>query len=109
MIPRSTEYLIDIIKVNINRNGHWNRLHTHAGASWSGVYYIKSLKGSLLRNYRYRSLLDYQIFIEKIVHIRIYAIFLLYGKQMYLELTCRSKLHFLRRKILLNFEFEGAL
>lgn len=45
--------LFDIFKVNINRNGHWNRLHTHAGASWSGVYYIKSLKDSLLREYRY--------------------------------------------------------
>lgn len=40
------------LQVNINRDGHWNRQHTHAGASWSGIYYIQSNKESLLRNYR---------------------------------------------------------
>lgn len=37
--------------VNINRDGHWNRLHTHSGACWSGVYYIKSDRQCLLREY----------------------------------------------------------
>eukprot|EP00798_Chlamydomonas_sp_ICE-L_P022553 gene22553-29678_t len=27
--------------VNVNRHGHWNGLHDHTGASWSGVYYAK--------------------------------------------------------------------
>lgn len=53
IIYQSMMLLFDVFKVNINRNGHWNRLHTHAGASWSGVYYIKSLEDSLLRDYRY--------------------------------------------------------
>ena len=37
--------------VNINENGHWNRLHTHVGALWSGVYYIQSNPHTLLRGY----------------------------------------------------------
>jgi hypothetical protein len=37
--------------ININQHGHWNRLHTHEGAVWSGVYYIHSKKESLLREY----------------------------------------------------------
>lgn len=77
MIPLFTILLFDVVKVNINRNGHWNRLHTHAGASWSGVYYIKSVKESLLRNYRYRFLLGHYIYwviFLKIVHIHIHAI-----------------------------------
>jgi hypothetical protein len=36
---------------NINKNGHWNRLHSHAGACWSGVYYIQSDPRSLARRY----------------------------------------------------------
>ena len=27
--------------ININRHGHWNRLHTHEGAAWSGIYYLQ--------------------------------------------------------------------
>jgi len=27
--------------ININRHGHWNRLHTHQGSSWSGIYYAQ--------------------------------------------------------------------
>jgi hypothetical protein len=26
--------------INISQNGSWNRLHTHEGSVWSGVYYI---------------------------------------------------------------------
>lgn len=26
--------------VNISKNGSWNRLHTHEGSVWSGVYYV---------------------------------------------------------------------
>lgn len=26
--------------VNINRDGHYNRAHSHAGTHWSGVYYV---------------------------------------------------------------------
>ena len=37
--------------VNINEDGHWNRLHTHVGALWSGVYYIQSNPHTLLRGY----------------------------------------------------------
>lgn len=25
---------------NVNRDGDWNRTHSHAGAHWSGVYYV---------------------------------------------------------------------
>lgn len=25
--------------INVSRDGNWNRLHTHEGAAWSGVYY----------------------------------------------------------------------
>jgi len=28
--------------VNVNRNGDYNRVHTHAGATWSGTYYVDS-------------------------------------------------------------------
>ena len=27
--------------ININRHGNWNRLHTHEGSAWSGVYYLQ--------------------------------------------------------------------
>jgi uncharacterized protein (TIGR02466 family) len=27
---------------NVNRAGHSNKLHTHPGATWSGVYYVDS-------------------------------------------------------------------
>ena len=27
--------------VNCNSHGHWNSLHTHTGAAWSGIYYCK--------------------------------------------------------------------
>ena len=36
---------------NINKDGHWNRLHSHAGATWSGVYYIQSDPATLARRY----------------------------------------------------------
>jgi len=26
---------------NVNRKGHWNNLHNHAGSHWSGVYYVQ--------------------------------------------------------------------
>ena len=32
--------------VNISRKGSWNRLHTHEGSSWSGVYYVASSSSS---------------------------------------------------------------
>jgi Putative 2OG-Fe(II) oxygenase len=28
--------------VNISRHGSWNRLHTHEGSAWSGVYYVQN-------------------------------------------------------------------
>lgn len=28
--------------VNISRDGSWNRLHTHEGSAWSGVYYVQT-------------------------------------------------------------------
>jgi hypothetical protein len=37
--------------VNVNKDGHWNRLHTHVGSTWSGVYYVQSDRASLVRPY----------------------------------------------------------
>lgn len=37
--------------VNINKDGHWNRMHTHIGSTWSGVYYVQSNTASLARPY----------------------------------------------------------
>ena len=31
--------------LNVSRNGCWNRLHTHEGAAWSGVYYAAAGSG----------------------------------------------------------------
>jgi uncharacterized protein (TIGR02466 family) len=28
------------IWANINRRGHWNRMHYHPGSTWSGTYYV---------------------------------------------------------------------
>ena len=30
--------------INISKHGHWNRLHTHEGAAWSGIYYLQNKK-----------------------------------------------------------------
>ena len=35
-LPTETEAWL-----NVSRHGAWNRLHTHEGAAWSGVYYVK--------------------------------------------------------------------
>jgi uncharacterized protein (TIGR02466 family) len=41
--------------VNISKNGSWNRLHTHEGSVWSGVYYVDD--GNSLHHYGGRMLL----------------------------------------------------
>jgi hypothetical protein len=33
--------------VNVSRTGHWNRLHTHPGATFSGCYYVAGGQGEL--------------------------------------------------------------
>jgi hypothetical protein len=43
--------------ININQHGHWNRLHTHEGAVWSGVYYMHSQRQCVDRSYSGRLLL----------------------------------------------------
>jgi Putative 2OG-Fe(II) oxygenase len=37
--------------INISQNGSWNRLHTHEGSAWSGVYYIDD--GNYARSQHY--------------------------------------------------------
>jgi uncharacterized protein (TIGR02466 family) len=37
--PRKIEWTIHAW-ANVNRNGDFNRIHTHPGSTWSGVYYV---------------------------------------------------------------------
>jgi len=37
--PRSERWTLEAW-ANVNRSGHFNRTHTHAGATWSGTYYV---------------------------------------------------------------------
>lgn len=43
--------------LNRNRHGHWNRLHTHEGAAWSGVYYAHSSNSAAAASYSGKLLL----------------------------------------------------
>lgn len=37
--------------INVNQHGNWNRLHTHEGACWSGVYYIQANHDTSLHSF----------------------------------------------------------
>ena len=37
--PRKMQWIVDAW-ANVNRAGHFNRMHTHPGSTWSGTYYV---------------------------------------------------------------------
>jgi uncharacterized protein (TIGR02466 family) len=43
--PRKMEWTL-YAWVNVNRAGHFNRMHTHPGSTWSGTYYVDTGTGS---------------------------------------------------------------